>query len=102
MVGTPVSVLRGHTAAISYLDFSPVLPNVLLSCSSDGTCRIWNASNASVPAIVLKATGPQFALSSHELSRSDGLYLGLTCWVQSRGLVAAPNNGRHLQLRWKF
>lgn len=38
-LGWPVAVLRGHTAPVSYLDFSPILPTALLSCSADGTCR---------------------------------------------------------------
>ncbi|EPS60483.1 hypothetical protein M569_14320, partial [Genlisea aurea] len=45
--GYPISVLRGHTGAVTAIAFSPSSrPNTfyqLLSSSDDGTCRIWDA-----------------------------------------------------------
>lgn len=38
-LGHPVSVLCGHATAVPRIQFSPLLPWVLLSCSQDGTCR---------------------------------------------------------------
>jgi hypothetical protein len=58
-VGHPVSVLRGHTALVSYLDFSRVLPDILLSSSFDGTCRIWDVRHPEGHAMhVLEACIP--------------------------------------------
>ncbi len=40
-MGHPVSVLLGHEAAVTFVDFNDALPGggVLLSSSWDGTCR---------------------------------------------------------------
>ncbi len=50
-----MSVLTGHQLVVSFVEFSPVIPHALLSCSFDGTCRIWNATDSSIPPIVLHA-----------------------------------------------
>ena len=36
-LGFPVSVLLGHSAAVTWVDFHPKLPSALVSCSYDGT-----------------------------------------------------------------
>ncbi|KAK9829398.1 hypothetical protein WJX72_005590 [[Myrmecia] bisecta] len=59
VLGHPVSVLVGHTAAVTFVDFCRALPHALLSSSFDGTCRIWNAQTSAPAAIVLRAS-PQF------------------------------------------
>lgn len=59
-LGETVSLLSGHRAVVSFVEFCPVIPHALLSCSFDGTCRIWNATNAAVEPVVLRAT-PSFA-----------------------------------------
>ncbi|MQL90865.1 hypothetical protein Taro_023465 [Colocasia esculenta] len=43
--GLPISVLRGHTGAVTAIVFSPRPAAIyqLLSSSDDGTCRIWDA-----------------------------------------------------------
>ncbi len=38
-----MAVLLGHTAPVSFLDFHPSLPDALLSCSLDGSVRLWRA-----------------------------------------------------------
>ncbi len=54
-LGCPISVLVGHTSPVTYLNFSPIVPHVLLSSSFDGTCRLWNATDAGAPPMVLHA-----------------------------------------------
>eukprot|EP00201_Polytomella_parva_P018561 CAMPEP_0175059780 /NCGR_PEP_ID=MMETSP0052_2-20121109/12623_1 /TAXON_ID=51329 ORGANISM="Polytomella parva, Strain SAG 63-3" /NCGR_SAMPLE_ID=MMETSP0052_2 /ASSEMBLY_ACC=CAM_ASM_000194 /LENGTH=481 /DNA_ID=CAMNT_0016325369 /DNA_START=183 /DNA_END=1625 /DNA_ORIENTATION=- len=44
-LGHPIALLLGHTASVTYLDFHPKIPFALLSCSSDGSLRIWNADS---------------------------------------------------------
>lgn len=39
-----MSVLLGHTGPASFLDFHKVIPEILVSSSLDGTCRVWNAA----------------------------------------------------------
>ena len=51
--------LKGHTDAIWDLAIHPT-SGVLLSCASDGTCRLWNH----------KATNPQLKLYQAEESQS--------------------------------
>ncbi|XP_042451601.1 bromodomain and WD repeat-containing protein 1-like isoform X2 [Zingiber officinale] len=47
--GHPISVLKGHTAAVTAIAFNPRPAAVyqLLSSSDDGTCRIWDARQSS-------------------------------------------------------
>ncbi|KAL3137809.1 hypothetical protein ABBQ38_005065 [Trebouxia sp. C0009 RCD-2024] len=54
-LGHPVSVLVGHQGPVTYVDFNRTVPNVLLSSSFDGTCRIWDATNSAWPAKVMRA-----------------------------------------------
>jgi len=46
----PVSVLRAHKKAISYVKF--MNGRELVSASTDGTLRLWNVQNASTPSSV--------------------------------------------------
>lgn len=58
-MGHPISLLKGHTGPVSYVDFSRALPDALVSSSFDGTCRIWNVRHPSGQAMhVLHATAP--------------------------------------------
>ena len=54
-LGEAVSVLTGHQLVVSFVEFCPVIPHALLSCSFDGTCRIWNATDSTIPPIILHA-----------------------------------------------
>eukprot|EP00951_Prasinocladus_malaysianus_P004166 scaffold29451_cov19-Prasinocladus_malaysianus.AAC.1 len=45
-------VLAGHTGPVSYVDFNPAVSTAVLSCSFDGTCRIWNITDSSAAAVV--------------------------------------------------
>jgi len=60
--GTPVAVLMGHTQPVMELSFCPGgaahAPNLLLSCSADGTVRLWDATRDSIPALCLDAGAP--------------------------------------------
>lgn len=67
-LGETVSLLTGHRAVVSFVEFCPVIPHALLSCSFDGTCRIWNARNAAAEPLVLSAT-PNFAASPSHSTR---------------------------------
>ncbi|GFR48989.1 hypothetical protein Agub_g11008, partial [Astrephomene gubernaculifera] len=70
-LGWPVSVLSGHTAAVSFLDFHPHLPEALLSCSIDSTCRIWNARDPGVAALVLRP-GASFGVTGQPRGQQQG------------------------------
>ena len=51
-----MSVLVGHQAPVTYVDFNKTIPNALLSSSFDGTCRIWDATNSAWAPKVMKAS----------------------------------------------
>lgn len=53
-VGVPLAVLRGHVGIVTFMDFSPVHPHILVSSGFDGLCRIWNVLEPSIPPIVLR------------------------------------------------
>lgn len=58
-MGHPISLLKGHTGPVSYVDFSRALPDALVSSSFDGTCRIWNVRDPTGQAMhVLHASTP--------------------------------------------
>lgn len=91
-----MAVLTGHTNVVSYLDFHPHLTEALLSCSTDGTCRVWNARDPGVVAIVLRPstglgsmpaaasaqalrgreTSPEAEIEVAELGKAGGRVLG--------------------------
>jgi len=56
-LGTPVAVLKGHTALVVAVEFSPIQPHILLSSSFDGTCRIWNVRCPTTAPIILRWEG---------------------------------------------
>ena len=60
-LGWPVSVLLGHTAPVTFVDFCRAVPDALLSSSFDGTCRVWDARAGGAALHVLRAS-PGFAL----------------------------------------
>ncbi len=51
-----MSVLLGHTAPATFIDFCSCIPEALLSSSLDGSCRIWNAREGGPAVHVLTAT----------------------------------------------
>lgn len=57
-VGELKALLEGHTGIVSFVDFCPTCPKALLSSSFDGTCRVWNATDAAVQPLVLSAASP--------------------------------------------
>ncbi|KAI8471016.1 MAG: hypothetical protein J3K34DRAFT_520916 [Monoraphidium minutum] len=54
-LGHPVSVLLGHTAAITLLDFCPhpAAPAALISSSYDGSVRLWDATDSAAEPFVM-------------------------------------------------
>ena len=68
-LGQAVSVLLGHGAPVTFVDFHRTVPQVLLSSSMDGSCRLWDARAGGAALHQLKS-GPQFsmALAAHEAS----------------------------------
>jgi WD40 repeat protein len=50
------AMLQGHTAPVYGLEFNPEDPSQLLSCSSDGTVRVWNVPEC---ALGLPLEGPE-------------------------------------------
>lgn len=53
-IGFPLAVLRGHTNVVTFIDFSPTHPHILVSSGFDGVCRIWNVACPSSEPIVLR------------------------------------------------
>jgi WD40 repeat protein len=90
-VGHPVSVLMGHQAPVSFVNFHPAFPGVLLSSSFDGTCRLWDASVCGGPMHVLMA-GPQpgVAMALWLPMRADPTPSGGTAAVTAQNAAAVP------------
>lgn len=40
----PIAVLSGHTRVVSAVTWNPICPQVLVSCSDDGSIRVWGPS----------------------------------------------------------
>eukprot|EP00884_Botryococcus_braunii_P018016 jgi/Botrbrau1/4899/Bobra.118_1s0013.1 len=94
-VGHPVSVLVGHTAPVSYVDFSRALPDVLLSTSFDGTCRIWNVQDTQGQAMHVLSATP--TLESLALPRSSRLGRSSTPASLLLGTAQPPpHDGTHV------
>ncbi len=51
-----MSVLLGHAQPVTFVDFCKAAPDVLLSSSNDGTCRIWDARHGGDAKHVLSPT----------------------------------------------
>eukprot|EP00798_Chlamydomonas_sp_ICE-L_P031195 gene31195-6342_t len=62
-LGHPVSVLLGHDAGVTFIDFSSASSVILLSSSFDGTCRIWNAREGGAALHVLTPS-PAFGVTN--------------------------------------
>jgi len=56
-LGTPVSVLQGHTEAVTAIDFSPNQSHILVSSSFDGTVRVWDARDGAIAPLILYSQG---------------------------------------------
>ena len=56
-LGQNLAVLRGHGGPINLIAFHPTLSLALLSASSDGTVRLWDASDPHFPPLVLRSAG---------------------------------------------
>jgi WD40 repeat protein len=56
-IGTPISVLMGHTQAITGIDFSPNQPHILVSTSFDGTARVWDVRDGAIAPLILYSHG---------------------------------------------
>jgi len=51
--GAPIAVLVGHSQAVTELAFHSVAGHLLMSCSTDGTVRLWDAARNATPPLVL-------------------------------------------------
>ena len=98
-LGAPLAVLLGHTAPVAFVDFCPTLPEALLSCSFDGTCRLWNIRDPSQPPLVMCIDSLRFGLSSRSASRLAGLgaALGPGPNSSSPAMAAAARATRHAE-----
>jgi WD40 repeat protein len=56
-LGFPVSILQGHTEAVTAIDFSPNQPHILVSTSYDGTARVWDVRDGSIAPLILYSQG---------------------------------------------
>ena len=68
-LGQAVSVLLGHGAPVTFVDFHRAVPEVLLSSSMDGSCRLWDARAGGAALHQLNA-GPQFSMELATLEAS--------------------------------
>ncbi|XP_065860340.1 uncharacterized protein [Euphorbia lathyris] len=108
--GLPISVLRGHTGAVTAIAFSPRPSSVyqLLSSSDDGTCRIWDArySHCSpriyVPKPSNSVAGKDNVPSSTGPSSSNGLQSNqiLCCAYNANGTVFVTGSSDTLARVW--
>lgn len=55
-LGHHVSAMVGHQQGVTFIAWSPVLPNALLSVSLDGTCRLWHTERG-IEVIRVKPLG---------------------------------------------
>ena len=84
--GRCIKYLYGHTDAVTDLEFN--LSNQLISCSKDGTIRIWDMRNILLSVKCVRVLKGQFdqAESCIRLSKTDGKLLS-----GSRGMVRVWN-----------
>lgn len=97
----PVSVLLGHTAPVTFIDFCSCIPDALLSSSLDGTCRIWSAKDGGAAVHVLTAAplfGPTRGLTRFggaNLLGESGRHTRSAAGSSAPGPSSAPaSNGR--------
>lgn len=84
-----MSVLLGHTAPVTFIDFCACIPDALLSSSLDGTCRIWSAKDGGAAVHVLTAT-PSFGPTRGLTRFGGGAPPGELGGRHTRSAVAPP------------
>jgi PH-interacting protein len=98
-LGFPVSVLKGHTAAVTLIQFHPHLHQVLLTASFDGTCCLWDATEGGTPPLILSAAPELFAAQHQRLARRAAVGADIAAAAATAGArVAAGGDaagGRH-------
>jgi PH-interacting protein len=62
-LGALAGVCKGHHQELAEINFNPVVPNLLLTASFDGTARLWNVEALHKGAIICRPTpgGPRDA-----------------------------------------
>lgn len=90
-VGHQVSVLTGHEGPVSFVDFHRQIPEILLSSSLDGTCRIWDAKRSGGCLHILKPIA-QNATSAYGLRGSILVPEGT---AEARNSVQQERTGEH-------
>lgn len=79
-----ISQLQGHTSTINELSFSSTHPDVLFSCSSDKTVRIWDTrANAKGPIYRGDDEFFSFSLSTNETNLASGCSGTVKLWCVS-------------------
>lgn len=53
-LGHPLAVLMGSEKVVNFLDWHPIVPNVLASVDADGACRVWDAAATAEPPVILR------------------------------------------------
>jgi WD40 repeat protein len=112
-LGTPVCVLQGHNSCVTFIEFCPTAPHVLVSSGFDGICRVWDARDGSAPPMILQcnqarpgATALNFS-HDHDMRvtrHADRRYgggggdaLGPSTGTHARAAAAGPSNQRRQQ-----
>ncbi|KAJ4840685.1 hypothetical protein Tsubulata_048630 [Turnera subulata] len=103
--GYPISVLRGHTGAVTAIAFSPRPSSVyqLLSSSDDGTCRIWDARSSNVrPRIYVPRPLDSIAGKNGGPSSSNGpqSHQIFCCAFSANGTIFVTYSSDHLARVW--
>lgn len=52
-LGQNIAVLRGHTAPVTLIDFHPTVNSALISASTDGSVRLWDAKDQHFAPLML-------------------------------------------------
>lgn len=100
-LGQNLAVLRGHTAPITLIAFHPHLPTALLSASSDGSLRVWDASDQHFAPLVLDPTaaagGDAAAGAGAEAGPAGAIAGAEAATAAAAGSTAAGHDGGTVQ-----
>lgn len=95
-LGHPVAVLMGSEKVVNFLDWSPVIPNILASVDADGACRVWDAAATAEEPVILRPS-PTFG---HLASRNPLSTRALRTAVGVDPVTGTHTYTHHRERRW--